>query len=140
MHTPTTSVPAVAPNTGLGLTTNTNCVVAAPSKQSQWNSKVMASIELGFQNRSTVGIYVKEKLFPNIKFLSEDMIGFNTEEKSFCQHVIRDMNVTKADEKRWWGQHEILEFEAMRRRRNECQTSMKPVSYTHLTLPTNREV
>ena len=124
-HTPLIRIAAAAPNPGYASTTNATCIVASPKGASIWNSHATGSNELGFQNRSTVGIYVKDSLFPNIKFLSDDMIGFNTEDQSFCQHVLGDMAVPKDLARRWWEQNEVLVFEAMRRRRNECHTSMK---------------
>ena len=127
IHTPLISVrvAAAASRTGLGLTTNATCIVAAPKDVSVWNSQVNGANELGFQNKSTVGIYVKDSLFPDIKFLSDDMIGFDTKDQSFCQHVLGDICVPKDLARRWWERKEVLVFEAMRRRRNECHTSMK---------------
>ena len=84
------------------------------------------------------------KVYPNIKFVSYTVDPVNDTPERFLEYIeemrIKNINI---DLKNWdflTGEKDEIYKLAMSYFANAKEDSIAPVSYTHLTLPTNREV
>ena len=110
-------------------TTPTNSSLTNPVQPTAYSNYTMArsNYSRNMQDLArAISRHVKDKLFPQVKFVNERDMEFNTAPHTVCQNVLLGVNIYSNEEQREvWRAHGKTVENALRKKRNDAMINMK---------------
>lgn len=95
----------------------------------EWNDHYKNNRERKSNTKRILRNYVKNHIFPNCKFLTEDMVKFSRKKKSLSRKICSEFKIPERIWSFWWEDYVGFIKECMKERRASAVSNMKAEYY-----------